>query len=417
MTIGDHPLSPSGVGIQSRYVFEALLRTGKYKIFSLGGAVRHNDYKAITTEEFGADWVIQPVNGYGNPDMIRSLLRTERPDVLWIMTDPRFYQWLWQMDNEIRSVVPIIYYHVWDNYPYPTFNKPYYESNDKIVAISKVTYDIVSTVAPEVDSEYMPHTADMDLFCKLPEEAVVKFKKEHFPDDDDCERVLFFWNNRNARRKQSGTLVYWFKEFLDQVGHDQARLIMHTDPFDPAGQDLKKILASLGFGSDDQNGIALSTAKVLPEMMAMMYNVADCTINISDAEGFGLSTFESLACETPIIVNMTGGLQEQVTNGEQWFGVGIEPNCKSVIGSQEIPWIYEDRICKDAFLEALHEIYNMAKEEREMMGSAGRRHVMMNYGMKHFAKRWNEIITETLQKHGSWSKRKNYKSWELMEMK
>ena len=35
-------------------------------------------------------------------------------------------------------------------------------------------------------------------------------------------------------------------------------------------------------------------------------------MNISDAEGFGLATLESLACETPIIVNMTGGLQEQV---------------------------------------------------------------------------------------------------------
>ena len=49
----------------------------------------------------------------------------------------------------------------------------------------------------------------------------------------------------------------------------------------------------------------------------MMYNLSDVTINISDAEGFGLSTFESLMCETPIIVTMTGGLQEQVTYTEK----------------------------------------------------------------------------------------------------
>ena len=151
--------------------------------------------------------------------------------------------------------------------------------------------------------------------------------------------------------------------------------------------------------------------------MALIYNAADCTINIADAEGFGLATFESLACETPIIVNMTGGLQEQVTNGETWFGIGIEPSCKSVIGSQEIPYIYEDRVCKDSFLQALHEMYDMSKEERDMMGAAGRRHVLNNYNMEKTLKRWDELFTEIHEKHGSWSERKNYNSWQLTELK
>lgn len=53
--------------------------------------------------------------------------------------------------------------------------------------------------------------------------------------------------------------------------------------------------------------------------MAFMYNMADITVNISDAEGFGLSCMESLACETPCIVNMTGGLQEQITDRKRIF--------------------------------------------------------------------------------------------------
>ena len=61
-----------------------------------------------------------------------------------------------------------------------------------------------------------------------------------------------------------------------------------------------------------------------------MYKAADFTINISDAEGFGLATLESLSCGTPIIVNMTGGLQEQVTDGKNSFGFGIEPASKTV---------------------------------------------------------------------------------------
>ena len=70
----------------------------------------------------------------------------------------------------------------------------------------------------------------------------------------------------------------------------------------------------------DKGQVFLSTTKIPPEELAVLYNAADFTINISDAEGFGLSTLESLTCGTPIIVNMTGGLQEQVTDGKNWFG-------------------------------------------------------------------------------------------------
>ena len=105
---------------------------------------------------------------------------------------------------------------------------------------------------------------------------------------------------------------------------------MHTDAQDPHGQDLPHILEHLKI-TDGQ--VLLSTEKVDPRDLAAMYNMADYTINISDAEGFGLATLESLACGTPIIVNMTGGLQEQVTNGKEWFGWGIQPCSKTVIGS------------------------------------------------------------------------------------
>ena len=46
LTLSDHPLSPSGVGTQTRYVIEALLKTGKFEVLSLGGAIKHHDYTA-----------------------------------------------------------------------------------------------------------------------------------------------------------------------------------------------------------------------------------------------------------------------------------------------------------------------------------------------------------------------------------
>ena len=409
-TISDMPLSPSGVGTQTRYVIEGLLKTGKYQFVSLGGAIKHQQYQPIKTEEWGDDWVIYPVDGFGSPDVIRSIIRNEKPALLWFMTDPRFYEWLWKIEDEIRPLMPMVYYHVWDNYPYPVFNRKFYLSNDFIATISKVTDDFVKTVAPEVEREYVPHAVDSEVFKRLTDEEMSHYKKKHFGDDKD--KVTFFWNNRNARRKMSGSLVWWFKEFLDQVGHDKARLIMHTDPKDPNGPDLEAYVHELGLTKGE---IMFSRAKVQPQDLAVMYNIADCVINISDAEGFGLATLEALSCETPIIVNMTGGLQEQVTDGKDWFGVGLEPASKAVIGSQQVPFIYEDRVSKEDFLAAMNKIYKMTDKQRHKLGKKGRKHVEKNYNFENFHKSWERIIDTTIAKHGSWNTRKGHKAWTLKE--
>ena len=247
------------------------------------------------------------------------------------MTDPRFYEWLWQIDNEIRAHVPMVYYHVWDNHPAPVFNKLFYDSNDLIASISKVTHDVVSEVTSDVENVYLPHAVDDQFFKPFPQEEINNLKISQGLE----YKFIFFWNNRNARRKMSGSLIYWFKKFCDKVGHDKAVLIMHTDSNDPYGQPLDHLLHHFGV---NKGQILISRDKISPEQLAKMYNVSDCTINISDAEGFGLATLESLSCGTPIIVTMTGGLQEQVTDGEKWFGIGIEPSSKALIGSQQVPY-------------------------------------------------------------------------------
>jgi len=409
-TMSDHPLSPSGVGTQTKYVMEFLLKTGKYKIVSFGGAIKHQDYTPMKVDPWGEDWIIYPVDGYGSQDTVRSLIWKEKPDIVWFMTDPRFWPWLWEMENEIRAQVPMIYYHVWDNYPYPNYNRPYYLSNDHIACISKVTHDIVKTVAPEVKSSYIPHAVDGEVFKKLPKQDILNFKKEHIGDND---KMIFFWNNRNARRKQSGTLIFWFKEFLDKVGHDKACLLMHTDTKDVHGQDLEAIISELGLTNGE---VLFSKDKVPPQYLSLIYNMVDCTINIADAEGFGLATLESLACETPIIVSMTGGLQEQVTDGKKWFGVGIEPSSKSIIGSQDVPYIYEDRISKDDFIDALTKIYEMNSDERDKLGKLGRKYVTKNYNFEEFGKKWVDFIDKFHEENGSWSTRKNYCGWTFGEV-
>jgi hypothetical protein len=129
---------------------------------------------------------------------------------------------------------------------------------------------------------------------------------------------------------------------------------------------------------------------------------------------------------------MTGGLQEQVTkissvSQKQMLkrnstsksvtlyehGIGLEPTSKAIIGSQEVPFIYEDRISGDIVVDALMQMYEMGKEKREELGKAGRQHIEENYNFQNFEKKWEKIMSNTYEKHGSWDNRKNYKSWEL----
>ena len=402
-------------------MIEALLKTGRYQFICLGGAVKHHNYEPQKVDPYADDWVIYPVDGYGNPEIIRSIMQKERPDALWFMTDPRFYEWLWEIENEVRAQMPMIYYHVWDNFPAPHFNGRYYRSNDEVVCISKVTHEILQQVTPEVNSCYLPHAVNSNVFYKyktkelkdnvdsIRQRICVDSSQEH----KNLNKKIFFWNNRNARRKQSGTMIWWFKEFLDEVGHDKAMLLMHTDARDPHGQDLPHLIHHNQV-TDGQ--VMLSTNKVQPEELAALYNVADYTVNISDAEGFGLATLESLSCGTPIIVNMTGGLQEQVTNGSDWFGWGIQPASKAVIGSLQVPYIYEDRITKEDFIKTLKKALRASSKNYKKMSTEGMKHVKENYNFETFEKSWVEVMDRVIKEHGSWETRKGYKTWHLMEV-
>ena len=415
LVLSDHPLSPSGVGTQTKYVIEALLKTGRYQFICLGGAMKHKDYTPQKVEPWGDSFKIFPVDGYGNHEIIRSILQKERPDALWFMTDPRFYVWLWEIENEIRTNIPMIYYHVWDNFPAPQFNANYYNSNDVIACISKVTHEIVKTVAPEVESHYIPHAVNENYFHPAKTETEIKNVEllRSKITQGKTKKKIFFWNNRNARRKQSGTLIWWFKEWLDKVGHDKAMLLMHTDPQDQHGQDLPHIIQSLGL---EQGQVLISSQKLPQEELAGLYRAADYTINISDAEGFGLATLESLSCGTPIIVNMTGGLQEQITDGKNFFGFPIEPCSKTVIGSLQVPYIYEDRISQRDFEKAMTKALKNPVKKYKQMVSQGRRHVLKAYNFEKFEKSWVELMDKVLSEHGSWETRTGYNRWHLMEV-
>lgn len=122
-----------------------------YNWFQVGGAMNHPekgkliDINSSVTQETGVpdpDVKIMPVDGYGTQQLIREIIQIEKPDGILFYTDPRQFVWLFEMENEIRQHIPMMYYAIWDDIPVPYYNESYYESCDLIMSISKQSHNI-----------------------------------------------------------------------------------------------------------------------------------------------------------------------------------------------------------------------------------------------------------------------------------
>jgi glycosyltransferase involved in cell wall biosynthesis len=296
----------------------------KFNWVQLAGAIKHPekgkrlDLSKDTADKAGvedASVMLYPTDGYGNPDLLRQVVKSENIDAIFLITDPRYFTWLFQMENEIRKDIPIAYLNIWDDYPAPAYNREYYESCDALFGISKQTVNINKIVLGDKANDkvikYVPHGLDTSIFKPIEDEVeeFTKFKK-YIREDKDF--VLLF-NSRNIRRKQiPDTLLAW-KLFLDKLPENkrnEVRFVLHTQPIDENGTDLTAIVDYL-FG-EDNDSVVFSNNKLSTEQMSYLYNSADGTILLTSNEGWGLALTESLLTGTPIIANTTGGMQDQM---------------------------------------------------------------------------------------------------------
>ena len=399
LTISDHPLIASGVAIQTRYIMEGLLKTGDYVIRSLGGAMSHKDYRPVRLDTYGDDWLIWPVDGYGNPQIMRQALDSDKFDALFFMTDPRFYYFLFEMTDEFQQRgCAVLYNHVWDEYPVPQFNKPFYQACDFIGCISKLTYNIMENLGLGSRAQYIAHAVQADVFKPFNLNATDdKALRVKILGKENADKFVFFYNSRNAVRKRTSDILAAFKGFLDEVGDDKGFLFMHTDPCDNEGANLHAVAHMLGL---TQQNIAFSSQGKPAEAIAEYYNACDVLVNISSNEGFGVSCLEALSCGKLAIVNMTGGLQDQIQDehGTQ-FGVGIQPASRSLQGSQHIPYIYDCRMNLQHVTDAMVRLYKMPLAERKKLGQAAREWTLRAFSMDRMVTRWDKAIKAQVEKY------------------
>ena len=296
------------------------------------------------------------------------------------------------------------------------WNAPFYGSCDLIMGISKQSDNIHREVLSQNGFEvinyddnkqkdqfkqsnsvltgYVPHGLDHNIYKPL--EKTDPLYEKMFKDIKQNNNIdfLLMWNNRNIRRKQPGDVILAFKTFVDKLPkEDRSRvaLLMHTTPSDSNGTDLRAVYKSIAPNCK----ILFSPGKISAAELNAMYNVADVVINIASNEGWGLSCTEAMLSGTPIINNVTGGLQDQcgfLDENKEWLrfngefatnhtgkyknhGTWVEPvfpSNRSLQGSPSTPYIFDDRVKYEDVADAMMKWWETPANTRQKFGLAGR---------------------------------------------
>ena len=400
----------SGVATVAR---EIVIKTcHHYNWVQIAGALKHPDERkkldisADCNKYAGIDdasVMLYGVNGYGNPEILRGVIGAEKPDAIFLVTDPRYFRFIFNMEHEIRKNIPIAYLNIWDDYPAPMYNQAFYESCDLLMGISKQTVNINRLVLDDRIGnrilKYVPHGLDHNIYKPIPDddEELIKFRKTILGNNHKDIDFIGYFNSRNIRRKQIPDTMMAFRHFLDQLPEEKAhkcRLILHTELSSDHGTDLVRVNEYL-FGEKYPNAVIFSTHKLTQPQLNMLYNIADVQMLLTSNEGWGLTITEAILAGTPIIANTTGGMQDQMrftANEGNWFtptpeipsnhictfkehgewAFPVYPACRSIQGSPPTPYIFDDRCRWEDATERLLEVYDLGRDERKKRGLKGR---------------------------------------------
>ena len=429
LLLSDDIRTQSGVGNQAK---EIVLNTAhRYNWVNLGGAVKHPekgkafDLSPAINQETGlsdTDVKVIATDGYGNPDMIRRIMSQEKPDAIMHFTDPRYWIWLYSMENEIRQKIPMIFYTIWDDLPYPMWNREFYRSDDMLLGISKQTTNIVKNVLrdhpkPDWAVKYVPHGISNKFFPIINDLEFEVFKEKWVGDHD----FVIYHNSRNIRRKNQGDIILSWRTFLDQLPEEKAKrclLILKTEGVFEAGTDLYAVRDALC--DPKLHKIKIIDKRFNEKEMNYLYNCSDAHMFMTDNEGWGLGLTESLTAGRMIIAPVQGGMQDQMRfedeNGDwidftaDWpsnadgrykkcgeWAMPMFPKTRSVKGSPMTPYIFASQCSIEDAAIALMKVYKMGPEERKRRGMTGREWVLSDES-GFTSKRMGELFIKNIDK-------------------
>lgn len=368
------------------------------------------------------------------------MIQMYKPDALYHFTDPHSWYWLYQIQNLIRSKIPIIYYNIWDNLPYPKYNERFYSCSDLIMNISKQTQNLVNNVCVNYKREpwqtkYVPHGINMQTFRPLGKNNT-DYKRVSGLLGKDQYDFIFLFVNKNIIRKQASLIMQAYKWFVNSYLTPEQKkrscLVMKTQVVYGPGMPLNVYQEDILH--DPTVNIKFINQGLNQNELVALYNCADCVVSLSTAQGFGLSTAEGMACGKPFIAPVIGGLQDQMgfedEDGNLYVNnTELPSNCYKALtkhkpwafpiffsglgatGSMITPYIYEMYHSLEDLIKAMKKVYQMSKQQRERVGLQARQW-MHRQDVKMTSKFMAQSMVQNIDYlFKNWKPRKPYKMY------
>ena len=210
-------------------------------------------------------------------------------------------------------------------------------------------------------------------------------------------------------------------------------LVFHAAPVDNNGTDMRVLCQTLlpdypVVFTYDNTGQDWNE-----QLINYLHNSVDVYMNLASNEGFGLASCEAMHTETPIIVNVTGGLQDQCgfkkedgtyLTADDYIELGsnhrgeykehgewvkpVFPTNISLCGSPQTPYIFDDRCSYEDAGDAIRYWYDKGPNGRKEAGKKGKEYSMdKNMGLEaeEMCSRVVDSIDTTLEK---WTPRKSF---------
>jgi len=390
LVISDSPVINSGYG-KIVAGFARHMKEQGHEIMMMAASSPEARLPFVPTEWEGCR--IWNVPGYGHQEHIRYFLNNEKPDVVLANADPRFFETLFKMDNEIRRQCPLVFYHLWDDLPFPDYNMPAYNSCDHIICGSQFTYDLMAG-HPEINDEaisYVPIGFDPSIYYPTTTQEKADFRSEFNTwTGNRYANAKFIVGavGRHAERKQLLSIMETFSKW--QEGKDDVLLFVHS-PGSDAGHSLEYALQQ----RYQQHRIVFSNAQPhtqTDDLINKFYNLMDVLVNRSTAEGFGMPIAEAMLTNTPAIAIDCPGPAGLITDETGWL---LPADVTPLFGNQVTPYIQARYVTDVKFIAALDEAYYDKKKLKEK-GSKCRDRIMENYSLRKMQLGFETVIQKAV---------------------
>lgn len=216
----------------------------------------------------------------------------ERPDVILVVNDP------WIVRRCLTSSVPMVAYMPVDGVGLRRSQIEPLNSLAHAIAYTEFGLGELRQAGYAGAASVIPHGIDTDMFYPI-DQAEARARARM---DREAFAVLVF--DRNQARKRLDIAFDAFARFAADKP-DSVKLVYHGSLMDESwGWAIEEMAADLGIGDrliltgrdmEPLRGVAM-------DQLRLIYSMCDVKLSTSSGEGWGLTTFEAMACGLPCIV-------------------------------------------------------------------------------------------------------------------